>query len=76
MRGRTEGILALVTMGGPALGYALHGTLGAAVGVTWAVSGGGLLTVAAMLGTVAAIPAFWNYRAGTLAPAVRASRCA
>ncbi|MCW2567453.1 MAG: putative multidrug resistance transporter, superfamily [Mycobacterium sp.] len=60
--GRTQGLVAVITMGGPTLGVFLHGTVGAALGTTWAVSGGGVLVVLTMLATVAAVPDFWRYR--------------
>lgn len=62
MRGRMQGIDVIVAAGGPQLGALAHGTAGAALGTTWAISGGGILTVAAMLATVLAFPAFWRYR--------------
>lgn len=62
MRGRTQGALIVITLGGPSLATVAHGTVGAAVGTAWAISGGGALTVLAMLATVAAVPSFWSYR--------------
>ncbi|MFF4029739.1 hypothetical protein ACFYZ2_08190 [Streptomyces sviceus] len=35
----------MVAAGGPRLGDLLHGTVGAALGVPWTVTGGGVLTV-------------------------------
>lgn len=67
MRGRMQGVDVIVAAGGPRLAYLGHGLAGAAVGATWAVSGGALLTVAAMLATVLAFPAFWRYQAPTQA---------
>lgn len=49
MRGRLQGIDTVVAAGGPRLGDLLHGTVGASLGVTWTVTGGGILTVAAAL---------------------------
>lgn len=46
MRGRLQGIDTVVAAGGPRLGDLAHGVAGAAFGAGWAVSGGGLLTVA------------------------------
>ncbi|MGF7238993.1 MAG: MFS transporter [Frankia sp.] len=69
LRGRMQGVDVIVAAGGPQLAYAAHGAAGAALGTTWAISGGGILTVAAMLATVLAVPAYWRYRAaGTSAP--------
>ncbi|MFF1720996.1 hypothetical protein [Streptomyces sviceus] len=45
MRGRLQGIDTVVAAGGPRLGDLLHGTVGAAFGVPWSVTGGGVLTV-------------------------------
>lgn len=47
MRGRLQGIDTVVAAGGPRLGDLAHGVAGAAVGAGWAVTGGGLLTMAA-----------------------------
>jgi hypothetical protein len=60
--GRTQGLVTVIIMGGPALAVFTHGTVGAAIGATWAISGGGILVVATMLATVAAVPDFWRYR--------------
>ncbi|WP_329289408.1 MFS transporter [Streptomyces pseudovenezuelae] len=45
VRGRLQGIDTVVAAGGPRLGDLLHGTVGAALGVPWTVTGGGVLTV-------------------------------
>lgn len=63
MRGRMQGIDVTVAAGGPQLAYLAHGTLGAELGTTWAISGGGLLTAVAMLATALAFPAFRRYQA-------------
>lgn len=62
MRGRMQGVLTIVSAGGPQLSAPLHGTAGAMVGTTWAISGGGVLVVVAMLAAVLAFPSFWRYR--------------
>ena len=62
MRGRLQGIDTVVAVGGPRLGDLLHGTVGAALGVTWTVSGGGVLTVAAALLLLLLFPRFRRYR--------------
>ncbi|MFD2078766.1 Predicted arabinose efflux permease, MFS family [Actinopolymorpha cephalotaxi] len=63
MRGRMQGVFTVVVAGGPRLADLLHGTAGAAVGTSLAVSGGGVLVVVAMLAAVVAFPIFWRYRA-------------
>jgi hypothetical protein len=68
MRGRMQGVLAVVAAGGPWVADIVHGTVGAAVGTTLAISGGGGLTVAAMLGAALALPALWRYRAPAFRP--------
>ena len=61
LRGRTQGALTVVLMGGPALANALHGAVGAWVGPAWAISGGGALAVVAMLAVARSVPVFWRY---------------
>ncbi|MFF1302446.1 hypothetical protein [Streptomyces sp. NPDC058307] len=56
MRGRLQGIDTVVAVGGPWLGDLLHGTVGAALGVTWTVTGGGALTVVAALALLLFFP--------------------
>ncbi|MFF7549362.1 MFS transporter [Streptomyces canus] len=63
MRGRLQGIDTVVAVGGPRLGDLLHGTVGAALGVTWTVTGGGVLTVAAALALLLLFPGFRHHRA-------------
>jgi hypothetical protein len=65
MRGRLQGIDTVVAVGGPRLGDLLHGTVGAALGVTWTVTGGGILTVVAALALLLFSPAFRRHRAPT-----------
>jgi MFS family permease len=62
MRGRMQGAFTVVVAGGPRLADLLHGTAGAAVGTSMAVSGGGVLVVVVMLAAVMAFPVFWHYR--------------
>ena len=62
MRGRMQGVFTVVVAGGPRLADLLHGTVGAAVGTTWAVSGGGALVLVLLIPAVALAPAFWRYR--------------
>ncbi|WP_406174537.1 MFS transporter [Streptomyces canus] len=63
MRGRLQGIDTVVAVGGPRLGDLLHGTVGAALGVTWSVTGGGALTVVVALALLLLFPAFRRHRA-------------
>jgi len=62
MRGRMQGVFIVVVSGGPRLADLLHGTLGEVLGTRAAVTGGGVLVVAAMLAVVAWKPEFWRYR--------------
>lgn len=63
MRGRLQGIDTVVAAGGPRLGDLAHGMAGAAFGVTWAIVGGGLLTVAAALALLLLFPVLRRHRA-------------
>lgn len=69
MRGRMQGVFTVVVAGGPRLADLLHGTVGAAVGTTATISGGGVLVVVVMVLVLLAFPAFWRYRAPTGAAA-------
>lgn len=62
LRGRVQGAFSVVVAGGPRLADLLHGTAGAMVGTTLAISGGGVLVVVVMTLVVLAFPAFWRYR--------------
>jgi MFS family permease len=62
MRGRMQGVFTVVVSGGPRLADLLHGTLGQALGTRAAVTGGGLLVVAAMTTVALWKPEFWRYR--------------
>ncbi|MDH6492450.1 MFS transporter [Streptomyces sp. SAI-127] len=64
MRGRLQGIDTVVAVGGPRLGDLLHGTVGAALGVTWTVTGGGVLTVVAALALLLLFPGFRSLTSG------------
>ncbi|WP_019434140.1 hypothetical protein [Streptomyces sp. AA0539] len=64
LRGRLQGVMTVVSAGGPWLAQLAHGTAGAALGTTWAITGGGLLTVAAVLVLAALVPELTRYRAG------------
>ena len=63
LRGRTQGALTIVLIGGPALANAVHGLVGAWVDPRWAITGGGALTVVAMLAVGRLVPALWAYPA-------------
>ena len=45
LRGRIQGLLTVVLMGGPQLANLLHGFAGAVLGVRWTIGAGGALTV-------------------------------
>ncbi len=62
MRGRMQGVFAVVVAGGPRLADVLHGTAGSAFGPRTAVAGGGVLVVVVMLALAAAMPALRRYR--------------
>ncbi|MGC4877252.1 MFS transporter [Micromonospora sp. DT43] len=65
LRGRIEGSMVVVTVGGPQIGNFLHGVTGAAWGPRWAISVGGGLTILAVAGVVRAVPQLWQYDAAT-----------
>jgi len=62
MRGRLQGIDTVVAVGGPRLGDLLHGSAGAALGVSWTVTGGGALTVVAGLALLLFFPGLRRHR--------------
>jgi MFS family permease len=62
LRGRLQGVDTVVAAGGPRLAGFVHGAAGAAFGTTWTITGGGLLTVVAMLALLWAAPDFRRYR--------------
>lgn len=64
MRGRMQGMDLAVAAGGPRLASAAHGLAVAAIGTTWAVTGGGLLAAASVLILLAVFPGFARYQAG------------
>ncbi|MFD2765132.1 MFS transporter [Micromonospora eburnea] len=63
LRGRIEGSMVVVTVGGPQVANLLHGVAGAAWGPRWAISVGGVLTVLAVAGIIRALPQLWQYDA-------------
>ncbi|MYT75724.1 MFS transporter [Streptomyces sp. SID8367] len=62
MRGRMQGVFTVVVAGGPRLADVLHGSAGSVFGAREAVTGGGVLVVAAMLTLAFAVPALRRYR--------------
>lgn len=52
-----QGIDLAVAAGGPRLASAAHGLAATTLGITWAVTGGGLLAAASVLLLLAALPA-------------------
>ncbi|WP_433296442.1 MFS transporter [Actinoplanes sp. CA-030573] len=66
LRGRIQGSLTVVLMGGPQLANALHGFGGASIGARPAIVLGGALTVLTVALLVRAVPDLWRYDAGKL----------
>jgi MFS family permease len=62
LRGRIQGSLTVVVMGGPQLANLLHGFGGALLGARWAVGIGGALTVLTVALLLRAVPELWQYR--------------
>jgi MFS family permease len=69
LRGRMQGVFIVVVAGGPRLGDVRAGASAAAVGVTGAWVGGGLLCVALVLLLAVSYPALVRYRADAPADA-------
>lgn len=65
LRGRVQGALTVVTIGGPQIGNLLHGAAGSAFGPRPVICAGGLLTVLAVGAVVRAVPELHRYAAGT-----------
>ena len=61
LRGRIQGLLVVVLVGGPQVANLLHGLVGSAIGARWAICAGGLLTVVAVLLIVRIAPELWRY---------------
>ena len=61
LRGRIQGILVVVLMGGPQLANVAHGLASALIGPQWTIAAGGALTVATVVVIVRAAPALWRY---------------
>lgn len=68
LRGRLQGADTVVAAGGPRLAGVAHGAAAAAFGTTWAVTGGGVLTVAVMLALILGCPGFRRYQAPAAGP--------
>jgi MFS family permease len=63
LRGRIQGALTVVLMGGPQLANVAHGLAGAAIGARLAIGIGGAFTVVSVALVVRAMPDLWRYRA-------------
>jgi MFS family permease len=63
LRGRIQGALVVVLMGGPQLANMLHGFAGALLGARWAIGVGGALTAVTVSLLVWAVPQLWRYDA-------------
>jgi len=61
LRGRIQGILTVVLLGGPQLANVAHGVGGALVGPRWAIGLGGALAAAAVVGLLRLAPELWWY---------------
>lgn len=61
LRGRIQGLLVVVLVGGPQVANVLHGLVGSAIGARWTVGAGGLLTVVAVVLIVRIAPELWRY---------------
>jgi MFS family permease len=64
LRGRIQGALTVVLMGGPQLANMLHGFGGAVLGARVAIGIGGALTVGTVALLIRAVPELWRYDAG------------
>ncbi|MBB3094180.1 MFS family permease [Actinoplanes campanulatus] len=64
LRGRIQGSLTVVLMGGPQLANMLHGLGGAVAGARTAIVAGGTLTVLTVALLVRAVPGLWRHDAG------------
>jgi MFS family permease len=61
LRGRIQGSLTVVLIGGPQLANMVHGFGGTLLGARWAVGIGGALTVLTVALLVRAVPELWRY---------------
>jgi MFS family permease len=67
LRGRIQGSLTVVLMGGPQLANVVHGLGGALVGARWAIGIGGALCVVTVVLLVRTVPELWRYDAAAVA---------
>jgi MFS family permease len=67
LRGRIQGSLTVVLMGGPQLANVVHGLGGAVVGARWAIGIGGALCVVTVALLVRSVPELWRYDAAEVA---------
>ncbi|WP_327287249.1 MFS transporter [Streptomyces sp. NBC_01198] len=63
LRGRIQGSLTVVTIGGPQVGNLLHGSAGSAFGPRAVIAAGGLLTAVTVAVIARAVPELWQYTA-------------
>ncbi|GAB3970105.1 MFS transporter [Actinoallomurus acanthiterrae] len=61
MRGRIQGSLTVVLIGGPQIGNLLHGATASIVGPRTVICAGGLLTTATVAVIARAVPELWHY---------------
>ena len=61
LRGRIQGALTVVLMGGPQLAGLVHGFGGALIGARWAVGVGGALTIVVVVALVRRVPQLRAY---------------
>jgi MFS family permease len=61
LRGRIQGILTVVMLGGPQLANVAHGVGGALVGPRWAIGLGGALAATAVVALLRLVPQLWRY---------------
>ncbi|SHM07860.1 MFS transporter [Actinacidiphila paucisporea] len=68
LRGRVQGSLTVVTIGGPQVGNLLHGAAGSAFGARPVICAGGLLTTLTVLAIVWRVPGLRRYTATAPSP--------
>ncbi|SMC83760.1 MFS transporter [Kibdelosporangium aridum] len=64
LRGRIQGALTVVLVGGPQLANVVHGFGGAWIGAQWAIGIGGALAAFTVLLVLRAVPELWRYESG------------
>jgi MFS family permease len=65
LRGRIQGAMTVVLVGGPQLAGLVHGFGGAVIGGRLTIALGGVATIAAVLTTVKLVPELWQYAPAT-----------